>query len=301
MTSAQESQSVYNHLQLPTSAHGAALGGENISIIEDDASLALSNPALLSSVSHMTVGLGYMNYMSGAGLFSANYTHVINDKATIGGAATYLSYGSMTERDAYGAEMGTFTPSDLNIEGIFSYTLAKNLVGGIAAKFLYSKIGHYNSSALAVDLGLNYYQPTLDFSASIAVKNLGGQLSAFNDEYEPLPINLSIGFSQRIHKTPLRVSLTFADLTHWDYSFLQHACIGLDVIIIPQFYIAGGVNLKRMQYMKVTNVADGESSTHGAGWSVGCGLTLDRFKAHFSYGKYHMASQSLMFNLAYSL
>ena len=36
---AQESQTEYNFLRLPVSAHAAALGGENISIIEDDPSL----------------------------------------------------------------------------------------------------------------------------------------------------------------------------------------------------------------------------------------------------------------------
>ena len=59
---AQESQTEYNFLRLPISAHAAALGGENISIIEDGPSLMFSNPALASSVSDKTVGLNYMNY-----------------------------------------------------------------------------------------------------------------------------------------------------------------------------------------------------------------------------------------------
>ena len=58
---AQESQTAYNFLRLPESAHAAALGGDNISIIEDDATLALSNPALLASVGGRTVTVGYMN------------------------------------------------------------------------------------------------------------------------------------------------------------------------------------------------------------------------------------------------
>ena len=33
---AQESQTEYNFLRLPMSAHAAALGGDNISLIEDD-------------------------------------------------------------------------------------------------------------------------------------------------------------------------------------------------------------------------------------------------------------------------
>ena len=47
---AQESQTSYNFLRLPVSAHAAALGGDNITLIEDDEALVFHNPALLSSV-----------------------------------------------------------------------------------------------------------------------------------------------------------------------------------------------------------------------------------------------------------
>ena len=59
------------------SAHAAALGGENITIIEDDPSLMFSNPALASSVSDKTVGLSYMNYMRGAHYMGASYTKAL--------------------------------------------------------------------------------------------------------------------------------------------------------------------------------------------------------------------------------
>ena len=43
---AQESQTEYNFLRIPVSAHAAALGGDNISIIENDASLIFSNTSI---------------------------------------------------------------------------------------------------------------------------------------------------------------------------------------------------------------------------------------------------------------
>lgn len=297
---AQESQTVYNFLRIPVSAHAAALGGENVSLIEDDASLALSNPALLSSVSHQTVSFGYMNYMSGTNMFTANYTHVLNDKATIGGAIHYLNYGTMTETDYNGQEMGTFSPSDITFEGLFSYTLAKNIMGGIGAKFIYSKIGSYTSTAAAIDLGINYYNPEADFSASLAVKNLGGQLSAYEEEFENLPVDVLFGVSQKIHNTPFRVHATFCDLNHWDYAFLRHMNLGADIILMPQFYVAVGYNLKRAHDMKITASNPDEDSSHGAGLTVGGGLLLDRFKLNIAYGKYHVASSSLMLNASFN-
>ncbi len=298
---AQDSQTAYNFLRLPESAHAAALGGDNISIIEDDATLALSNPALLSSVSGRTVSVGYMNYMDGVGMYTANYTDIINDKATAGGAIHYINYGKMTEVDANDVQTGTFSASDIAFEGLLSYTLAKKLVGGVGAKFVYSKLGSYSSTAAAIDLGLNYYDPELDFSASLAVKNLGGQLSAYNDEFEAMPIDVIIGASYRFRNSPLRASLTFADLNHWDYALLRHACVGLDLLLTEQFYIAAGYNARRSYYMKTTNMNDGSESSHSAGLTIGAGLMLDHFKLHVSYGKYHVSSSSLMINAALNL
>ena len=45
---AQESQEVYSFLRLPISAHVAALGGDNVTLTNDDATVIFHNPALVS-------------------------------------------------------------------------------------------------------------------------------------------------------------------------------------------------------------------------------------------------------------
>lgn len=117
----QESQTEYNFLRLPVSAHAAALGGENITIIEDDPSLVFSNPALAASVSDRTAGLNYMNYMSGVSYASASYTKVLAPKATVVGGVKYINYGSMKETDATGTQVGTFSANEFAIEGTLAY------------------------------------------------------------------------------------------------------------------------------------------------------------------------------------
>ena len=94
---AQESQTEYNFLRLPVSAHAAALGGDNVSIIEDDPSLTFSNPALLSSVSDKTLNLNFMTYMEGAITGSAAFNRVVNDKASWAVLGQYINYGKMKE------------------------------------------------------------------------------------------------------------------------------------------------------------------------------------------------------------
>ena len=48
---AQDSQTAFNFLRLPTSAHAAALGGENVTLTDNDAAMVFHNPALLNFVS----------------------------------------------------------------------------------------------------------------------------------------------------------------------------------------------------------------------------------------------------------
>ena len=51
---AQDSRTVFNFLRLPVSAHVAALGGDNISIADGDATLVFHNPALSQPVPAIT-------------------------------------------------------------------------------------------------------------------------------------------------------------------------------------------------------------------------------------------------------
>lgn len=304
ISKAQESQTSYNFLRVPVSAHASALGGENITIIEDDATLSLCNPALLQSVNNKSISFGYMNYMSGANIFAANYALPINEKATVGVSAQYVDYGKMKQTDVSGTIIGNFRASDLAIGGTLSYTLADKLVGGVTAKFIYSNIADYNSTAAAIDLGINYYDDAHNLSASIVARNLGGQLSAYDEEFEKLPAELQAGVSKKLTGTPFRVSLTATDLTHWNYSFFRHLNIGADVMLSQQIYIAAGYNFRRAHEMSIASLNDfGEEdeSSHGAGLTLGGGINLEKFKLNVAYGKYHVSSSSITLNIAFSL
>lgn len=297
---AQDSQTGYNFLRLPASAHAAALGGENITIIEDDATLVFHNPALLGSVNDKTMSLSFMTYMEGAVTAGATYSQVVGGRGTWGVNAQYMDYGSMKEVDADNVQTGEFSAKDIAIGGTFSYELTNKIIGGITARFVTSYIGDYSSIAMSVDLGLNYYDPDHEWSVSAVAKNLGGELKSYEDEYNKMPFNLQLGVTKRIMHGPLRVSLTATDLSHWDYDAVNHLVAGLDIILSPQIYLAAGYNFRRSEEMKIQSSDNDEESSHWAGVSFGAGLQLERFKLHVAYGKYHVSSTSLMCNVAYS-
>lgn len=296
---AQDSRTGYNFLKLPVSAHAAALGGDNISIIEDDESMIFNNPALLSSVSDKTINLNYMNYMSGANTASAAFNRIIKERASVAASAQFIDYGKMKEVDENNVQTGEFSAKDISIAGYFSYMLTDRIAGGITAKFVTSYIGDYNSIAMGVDLGLNYYDPDKEWSVSLVAKNLGGQMKAYDDQYDRMPIDVQLGASKRFAHMPFRISATLVDLNHLDYKFINHLVMGADIIISPTIWVGVGYNFRRANEMKITE-ADGESS-HGAGLSFGAGINLERFKLNLAYGKYHVSSSSILINLAYSL
>ena len=296
---AQESRSAYNFLRLPVSAHAAALGGDNITIIDDDQMLIFSNPALLASVSDKTISLSYMNYMAGTSMAGAAFNRVVKEKASWAASAQYIGYGTMKQTGTDGTQLGEFSAKDIAVAGYFSYMLSERIVGGITAKFVTSYIGNYSSIGMGVDLGLNYYDPDHDWSVSLVGKNLGGQLKAYDDEYDPMPIDIQLGVSKRFAHTPFRVSATLVDLNHWNYKFTNHLVVGIDAALSESIWLGAGYNFRRANEMNIDD-ADG-GGTHGAGLSFGAGLNLQRFKLNIAYGKYHVWSTSLMLNVGYTL
>ena len=294
-----DSQTSYNFLRLPLSAHAAALGGDNITMTDDDVMMMFHNPALITGTSVGTLGLQYMNYMSGCNNVSAAYNMLVKEKWNIGIGIDYMGYGSIRHTDADNNDMGTYNASEMAFYGTLGYELASNLAGGISLKYVYGNISSYNSMAVAVDLGLNYYLPESEWSFGIAVKNLGGQIMAYDEKFEALPLDVQAGVSKRLIGSPVRLSATLSDLNHLDYKFLNHLCLAAEFIISDEIYVGGGYNFRRADEMKVQEGTEGLSA-RGAGLSFGGGINLEKFKINLAYSKLHVSNASLIANLAYT-
>ena len=306
---AQESTSVFNFLNLPTSAHTTALGGRNISLIEDDASLIFQNPALLASVSDNSLNLNFMTYMRGSKTGSASFSRIAGERGTWGVGVQFVGYGNMKETLETGEELGDVRALDMAISGMYSYSLSERWVGAATGKIIYSKYADYTSCGLAVDLGLNYYDEEHDFSVSAVAANLGGQVKAFGEDHERLPFNLQLGFTKSLGHAPIRFSVTMVDISRWSSKYyyhvskkpkggsilMNHFCVGVDIIPTKQFYVAAGFNFRRAYEMKAAG------SSHAAGLSAGAGLNIKKFKLGLAYAKYHVSAPTLSVSLSYSL
>lgn len=305
---AQDAKTAFQFLQLPVSSHAAALGGDNVTIAEDDAALSYHNPALLTNVSDRTLSLNYMNYLHRTNTMGAGYAMEVGERSMLGFEAQYLDFGKMKNTDADGNILGNFSAKDMVLMGTYSFDFTDRWTGGVSGKFIYSNYEQVYSVALGVDLGINYYNPERGLSISAVARNLGGQVKSFDETQETLPFNLLVGVSKDFVHAPVRLSLTMTDLHKWQREdfynssedswsalLLKHFILGVDIFPTKNTYLSAGYNF--LLHSELKNHA--KRSIEGL--SLGAGLQVRSIKVGVSYGKYHVAASSLMTNFAITL
>lgn len=317
VASAQEYSSSYNTLRLPVTAHTAALGGQNISLIEDSPAAGWSNPALYANASDLSLALNFMTYAAGSSWMGAHFAHALGERHTLAVGAQMMNFGKMDETDDMGNTIGSISAKDFVVGVGYSYLLSDRWSGGTNLKLMVSNLAGYSAMAFAVDAGLNYYDEDKDFSASFALQNMGTQLKAYDDGiHTHLPFTLALGFSKGLEHLPIRFHVTLTDVTRWKSSYyvlpdekdkeksdkvslgkkaLNHLVLGLDVLPTNNFYISLGYNFRRAYELKAAG------SSHWAGISAGVGLNVKRFNFGVSYAKYHQAGNSFMANVGYRI
>ena len=313
---AQEYASAFNTLRLPASSHAAALGGQNVTLIEDEPTAGWYNPALYANVSDLSAGLDFMTYAAGSTWMGAHFVKAFGERHTMAVGAQYMNYGKMDETDEAGNTLGQFSAKDIVIGAGYSYLLSDRWTGGANLKMMVSNLADYTALAAAIDVGVNYYDDENDLSVSASLQNIGTQLKAYHDgQRTHLPFTLALGFSKGMAHLPVRFHVTMTDVTRWKSSYyvlpgnkdkdksdkvgfgkiaLNHFVLGLDILPTDYLYLSVGYNFRRAYELKASG------SSHLAGLSAGAGVNVKHFKFGVSYAKYHQASNSIMANVGYA-
>lgn len=313
---AQEYASAFNTLRLPASSHAAALGGQNVTLIEDEPTAGWYNPALYANVSDLSAGLDFMTYAAGSTWMGAHFVKAFGERHTMAVGVQYMNYGKMDETDEAGNTLGQFSAKDIVIGAGYSYLLSDRWTGGANLKMMVSNLADYTALAAAIDVGVNYYDDENDLSLSASLQNIGTQLKAYHDgQRTHLPFTLALGFSKGMAHLPVRFHVTMTDVTRWKSSYyvlpenkdkdksdkvgfgkiaLNHFVLGLDILPTDYLYLSVGYNFRRAYELKASG------SSHLAGLSAGAGVNVKHFKFGVSYAKYHQASNSIMANVGYA-
>ncbi len=311
--SAQEGEKVFRFLELPTSVRADALGGTNISAIENDVSLVFLNPAALGREMNMNANANFLSYVSGIKVGSAIFGKSIREYNSFAVGVNYLDYGNFKGTTENNEVTGDFSAKDIVVNGVYSHMLTNRLRGGVTAKFISSNYEEYSSIALGVDVGLSYYNEDREFSAGLVLKNMGSQISSYNDTRVGLPWDVQLGASKRLKSAPIRFSVTAVYLTQWDFArvnnangidtsddnFLKtafkHTVWGVDILPSENFWIGVGFNPKVHYDMAL------EGGNKFGGFTAGAGLRIQKFNVGFSMGQYHPSAATYHLSIGFDI
>lgn len=302
---AQSGESTYDYLLLPTSVRTAALGGTNVSLIETDVSLIHSNPAFLGQEMDMNLGVSYLSYVGDVAVGSVTFGKAVGERSAWGIGVNYTNYGNMLETTEDCQILGDLNASDICGSVFFSRDLTDKIRGGVAVKVMYSNYHHNTSVGLAADLGISYYDVDSEFSFGLVGKNLGRQVSSYEDNLYALPWDIQLGISKKLSHAPIRISVTANYLKQWEFDSLEeedsffktlgkHIILGVDLTPNDNFWIGIGYNIKRG-----IDLGLDEGNKFG-GFSAGAGLKVKAFSFGCSLGQYHPSATSFMFSVSTS-
>jgi len=316
-------ESTYSFLGLTNSARVAALGGEAVSLMDDDINLVFHNPALLTPGMHNNLNLNYVNYFSGVNFGYASYGYQREGIGSFAAGMHYVNYGVFDRTDELGENQGTFRASEYALNLVYARTLIDTfLTVGINMKPIYSTLESYSSLGLAFDVGLVYNNPNTHTTIGLVAKNMGLQITSYTGEREKLPFEIQAGITQGLAHAPFRFSIIYQNLERWDLTYelddsdnnstignevevggfdvfgdrlMRHLVFGVELLMGENFHFDLGYNYKRRQEMKVT------ARPGAVGFSWGFGFRVSKF--HISYGRssYHLAGGTNHFSFTTNL
>lgn len=299
----------FDFINVPLDARVAAIGGENISTIEDP-NVIFYNPALLDdtlvnrfSASHRPF-YGDINKSGASGVLS------VNKVGTIGAGIQFMDYGLITVTNPDGTETGGQLAAR---EGMIQFTKAHRLnlfSVGVTSKFAFSSIGGYTASAIMFDMGGVFHHPTKDLKIGLVAKNIGFALDQYSSTDElTLPFDMQLGLSYKLEHMPLRFSTTIHHLQQYDIQYLdptrditideegedvipakstsekiaRHFIFGGEFLFSKHLHFRVGYNhLQRKELQTTIRKA-------AAGYSFGFMIKVKAYEMNFTRAYYHAA------------
>jgi len=276
---------------------------------------------------HHHLALNYVNYFAGINYGYASAAAKLGQKGTIAGGIHYLNYGKFQGADESGKLTGSFRAADYSVNIMYSRPLDSLITYGFTVKSIFSDLEMYNSTAIAFDAGITYYNPGSKFTAGLVLRNIGFQVDAYYPEGagEPLPFNLALGISKGLQYAPLNFYIVADHLEKWDLTyetdeekenskdpftgepisesgfdvfldkFMRHIVIGTEFNLGKNIMLRAGYNYRRRQEMKI------DAKPGMVGFSWGIGVKVSKFRISYGHSIYHLAGGTNQFSFSMNL
>ncbi|MEI6455968.1 MAG: type IX secretion system protein PorQ [bacterium] len=305
----------YDFLSLTTSARIAGMGGNVLAIKDNDITLALANPSLITPEMHNQIAFSFINYFTGLNYGYMMYSRTFKKAGSFVGTFQFIDYGKFTSADPSGNVTGTFNASEYALNIGWGRQLGPHFSVGANGKLIYSALESYNSFGIAVDVAGTYTTLEQTFTASIIGRNIGSQIVPYvAGQYESLPFEIQIALSQKLKHIPVRFSQLITHLEKWDLTYtdpndpanqkdpitgetkqktgigkfadnlMRHIVLGAEVTIAKILSIRIGYNYQRRQELKLYNKAG------LAGFSLGVGVRVKMFNLSYTRASFNAGS-----------
>ena len=314
-------ESIYKFLNIPGSARQASLGG-NILNLRDDVNQPNWNPATINSNLENQLSVSYLNYIADLNLATVSYAFKINDKlGSFHSSIRYLNYGKFVGADEDGLETGSFSAYDLAFSVGYAYNIPNSdFFVGANIKLINSVIENYSSFGIGTDFGILFNSIDTPYNFTLVVRNVGYQVSVYEEEREHLPTQIDFGASYKLQNVPITWFLTIDNIQKWDISVsnpsnlttdidgvvakeeisffenaIRHFSIGAELFSENAFNIRLGYNFRRSKELMLVD------KRTFAGFTAGFGLRMKKLKFSYAFTKYHPASNASTFSLLINL
>ena len=313
---------VYQFLNLAQSPRQAALGGKTITVVDYDVNQAFYNPATINEKMNNRLSASYGSYYGEVSYGTAAYAYTYDKHLqTFHAGINYINYGTFEGRDELGNLTSDFTGSEAALSLGYAYNLPwTDMYIGANAKLISSTLESYNSWGAALDLGFLYIDEKNDINYGFTVRNIGFQITPYQDTREKLPLSIDAGVSQLMENVPIRWHMTFENLQQWNIAFsnpnraqgsldgsseeekvsffnnaLRHIIVGAELFPEKGFNIRFGYNFRRAEELRIVD------QRHFSGISAGFGIRFGNVRFDYSYSRYTVAANTSLFGLMINL
>lgn len=307
---AQNGANVFAFQNLPVSARQAALGGNAVSVRDEDNTFSAVNPAMLNVDNDGQISINAATFLAGSKYGTVNYTKAYEHGHLFGAHLRVMDFGSIPRTDEAGTDLGKFGAMDASLAVGYAYQLTDEWTVGAQANIITSKIDTYSAMAVAGSIAAAYHFKKSGETATLVFRNFGYQFKTYNGTRETLPLQVDLGYTRVLKDFPVAITVTAHDLQKFDISYsynvnghevklprkiADHFSLGAEFFPEKAFNLRIGYNVKRGNELAV---ADQRSF---AGLSAGFGLRFGGFKFDFAHARYHNSGSLNMVGVSLNL
>lgn len=299
-------------LDMPASGRAAGVGFDYLSLYDDDVTLTLNNPSLISEECDNQIAVGLVNLFAGANFGTVAYSHNFKHLGAFTFGLLFDSFGRFEGYDAEDVPTGSFSASDYVFSIGWGRAIDENVSIGANFKPVLSQYETYTAFAFGIDLAATYMSTSRAFAATVMGRNIGVQICTFDGTTERLPFEISIAGSYKLQDAPFRLMFSLNELQQWQLAYedplnpsiyvdpftgevtqpstvarfadnlFRHVGVGVELQVKKVFFARLGYSYRQMREMKAADVFN------LSGFSFGFGLEVKGFRFCYSRNNYHL-------------